>query len=251
MSEFRRKLLTQQESQQQDYIQNGLLMYLDCLDSTNCANNYWKDPVHNIVFTGNSEYTERGFKFNGPNSGTYLLSNTSFMNNILSNMILTVEVVVETLTNSNDKGILFVDGDWDNLQLMVFFENSRFFTWAYKPNYGYTQTTNGYRFIIPENPANNKKFVISEAYGGKNSNLEYAYYNKIQLTQVLENSGVTHRHDKMAIGAREAYGSGSIVSSNITLNGYIKCIRLYNRQLTAEEILHNQAIDNERYNLGL
>lgn len=35
------------------------------------------------------------------------------------------------------------------------------------------------------------------------------------------------------------------------LNGKIHSLRIYNRQLTEEEILYNQAIDNTRFNLGL
>ncbi len=35
------------------------------------------------------------------------------------------------------------------------------------------------------------------------------------------------------------------------INGKIHSIRIYNRHLTEEEVLHNQAIDNTRFNLGL
>lgn len=40
-------------------------------------------------------------------------------------------------------------------------------------------------------------------------------------------------------------------TSERAAQGEIYCIRLYTRNLTLEEILHNQQIDNERFNLGL
>lgn len=35
------------------------------------------------------------------------------------------------------------------------------------------------------------------------------------------------------------------------VTGNIYCIRIYDRELTAQEILANQAVDNTRFNLGL
>lgn len=48
------------------------------------------------------------------------------------------------------------------------------------------------------------------------------------------------------IGALE-----SNAASSYNMQGRIYAIRIYNRQLTAEEIAHNQHVDNVRFNLGL
>lgn len=240
--------------QEQEYIQDGLIMYLDCLDTANCGNGYWKDPVHNIIFNGNSQFSEKGFKFNGPNSGTYLISNTTFMNNILSNMKCTAEIVAES-QNFTTWGFLLGDGDFGDLELMItisiFDSSPNTCTWAYKPVQGATRYTNGYRFSIPDSKESltNKKFTISEAFGGKDSTLKYGFYNLQQMPFLNSlNSDATHRTNKLTIGNRNG---GRGYTGTGTFSGYIKCVRLYNRQLSKEEILYNQSIDNIKYNLGL
>jgi hypothetical protein len=75
-------------------------MHLDCLDTANCSNNYWHSDIGNYTFTGNSQYSERGFYFNGSN--TYLRTNRNTgIFHILPNLYnCTIEVVFEILDYS-------------------------------------------------------------------------------------------------------------------------------------------------------
>ena len=58
----------------------------------------------------------------------------------------------------------------------------------------------------------------------------------------------------VALNRRTTNNSQYIISNTIGGNGFfgkIMCIRYYSRELTDAEVLENQQIDNERFNLGL
>jgi hypothetical protein len=251
MSKIRRNLLMN-TADKQEYIQDGLIMYLDCLNIANCSNNYWHSDIGNYTFTGNSQYSERGFYFNGSN--TYLRTNMNTgIFHILPNLYnCTIEVVFEILDYSK-WGMIFADGDWDDklLELTCSSDNTTS-CWCYLPNRYNDASNNGGRFIVPFTD----KGVLSASYSGKHANYKLGYYNK----QILEgryntttySTGTTHRGFCMIIGARLGSSrSQQVPTGTGFFNGYIKAIRYYNRPLTAEEILHNQQIDNIKYNIGI
>lgn len=76
-----------------------------------------------------------------------------------------------------------------------------------------------------------------------------AYKNGIALSSLGANHWSGNRQGRY-IGTTSNYNS-STFSPNGYFMGDIYAIRIYNRQLTAEEILADQALDNTRFNLGL
>ena len=241
MSEFRRKLLSQKESEDV-YIQDGLIIHLDCLDTANCRNNYWHSDIGNITFTGNSVYSERGFKFNGHNSGTYLVLDHSVFKNIYP--YCTLEVVFETI-NCTSGYYLFADGDYFNGPLLqCSFNNTNLLVTTWSDKYPSTGS-NGGTFNMPF-PVPNNICTLSESFNGKNSKL--GVLNTIRMTENTSASIFAHSGNKACIGCRYQNDSYSNWGG---FSGYIKAIRMYNRALNEEEILHNQNIDSIKYNLGI
>lgn len=94
MSSFRRRMLSQKESEDV-YIQDGLMMYLDCLDTANCRDNYWHSTIGDYTFTGNATYTANGFQFNGSNTYLRMPENTGLFHRLPNMYNCTIEVVYE------------------------------------------------------------------------------------------------------------------------------------------------------------
>lgn len=148
-------------------------------------------------------------------------------------------------------GVVFADGDWYDTFLAVTYSTDNLVScWAYKPDSGKSATTNGGTFYVNTNKTAR---TISESYSGKNVDNKIGYCNTVALPSKKGNGYWTiaaHMGHCMIIGARLSSHSQQVPVSGF-FTGLIKAIRYYNKALTAEEILHNQSIDNIRYNLGL
>ena len=107
-------------------------------------------------------------------------------------------------------------------------------------------------------------FSSNGKFGGANS---YTYItDRVTSNVYVLNNGkqvITARTSEIqqkitrnyvALNRRTRNNSQYIISNTIGGNGFfgkIMCIRYYSRELTDAEILENQQIDNERFNLGL
>ena len=81
-------------------------------------------------------------------------------------------------------------------------------------------------------------------------------YSTLQISSGVSSSTVLMDGVSQSTSGSDYFGGddlhfwlGSVVRK--LPNAKLKCIRLYNRPLTTAEMLHNLAVDNERFNLGL
>ena len=103
-------------------------------------------------------------------------------------------------------------------------------------------TTSNKRYIAPYDAPYGTKTVVSYIKGTTTANDTTGwkcYVNGEQKTINYGGSGIA------------TYGPGIQIRADRKFTGNVYCIRIYDRELTAQEILANQAIDNTRFNLGL
>ena len=198
------------------YIKDGLIFLLDGIDK-GASDGTWVDLVGGNVFTireGDSVVSiYDGFEFdNGVMLGTKKCEVSGDC---------TVEFVIEP---SSLIGVVF-QGVRVSLNggIVVLLQDGMF--------RGQKQ-----RYIFVN--ANKCTFSIHENFG---------YENKVELVKKSGTDYWNSLYENAVVGAQ--------VFNNNTLRfpfkGIIHCIRVYDRNLTADEMLFNQQIDNERFNLGL
>lgn len=96
------------------------------------------------------------------------------------------------------------------------------------------------------NVSGRKKWRTSIKKGVTSLSLNNCISNGIKITNYESfGSFAPNSGNRFTIGYRQ------YSSVEMRLLGEIYCIRMYNRTLTDNEILHNQRIDNRRFNLGL
>ena len=200
-----------------NYVSDGLVLWLDGILKDNNDTTKWVDLVEGHVFVPTNE----NFVYNNDNvelnQGEF--TNESFTVPSASNG--TIEVVVTTAGTGNSNTLFagrFMDNsDRDKLAFGFYY------------NYIVARTVGGN--VMPKyNVLNNNK---NGSFSITNTN---AYQNGNALT--------TNGGD---------YWSGTRVANVLAGKTQTKiyCLRNYNKKLTQQEVMHNLAIDNERFNLGL
>lgn len=210
------------------YVQQGLDVWFDGLLSEH-TNDGWVDIIHGITFSNaGAVYDNNGFII-GTNK--YLTSTDTYFRSIKSDG-RSIEVVFEDYggntstyafilsANKNDGGICMAYSSW---------------------GYLYSSSSLGDSYLGPT--LRNTYTSIGKKCVSINKNS--AYINLSKYTDIINSSAETGG-TVATIGCR--YRS-SVYS--FPFNGKIYCIRIYDRTLSDEEILYNQGIDNERFNLGL
>lgn len=218
MSIFRRRLMMQAKAQPLEcpYITDGLVFWLDGINKGNSAAG-WQDLIGKYVFPWISRTTQ------GENCVIFGAGNTGMQNSSIGSFnssISTVEACGSGRSSKNYQMILwqaFTNGiilSLDSTNTMLTFK---------------TKGNNGrYPVSIPTT------FTLSA-----NSNM--AIVNSTKMT--------SQRASDWSVS-----GTGTQIGSRAGAYGYvgnIHCIRVYNRNLTEEEMLFNHQVDNERFNLGL
>lgn len=214
-----------------DYIQNGLVFHLDgIIKGTNEGK--WTDLVGGVQWTNHGATSlENGWSFA---DGAYMLDNSTMGNYNYASC--TVEMCIDSNT-SNSTYFIFVGAGAGIVGCFVqSYQNKSWFT--IKP------TSDGnYQGALSVKPliSGTGKFTISITgqRGG------YGYWN-----------GVKKSADTVAYSAASTAIIGKNVprttsGSEFPFTGTIHSIRIYNRILTNEEMLRNQIVDNDRFNLGL
>ncbi len=216
-----------------NYIENGLVFHLDGIDKGSTAN-AWTDLIGGHVFTkNNSSITSdnNSFIFTSDANG-YLKNSDTIDFNYLSS---TIEITYKP-TVANKRCLLFLQKTVGSI------------------SYGYFD--NGRRACIyPANPN----------AGGSVANAEHVFssdlYNTVPHTiSINKNAGILDFSNNRTSIASNYWGGNNTINTigNRELNnsgtkfvGHIYSIRIYNRLLSADEMRHNQMIDNKRFNLGL
>lgn len=197
-----------------DYISNGLVFHLDCEDATTSK---WIDRKGGIEFAMNnvSIGSDGGVIFSGSSYG-YYSENLNFPSSSS-----TIEVVV--YPSANAAGVVF----FTNAAGMVAFGlGDRITTKSGNGNYRST--------YIWESTGPFRKFTFAVAGNS------LAVRDKSHPTA----SGT----DSWFLKNKGTYIGTRSTSQNF-FKGSIYQIRIYNRVLTEDEILHNQDIDIQKYNI--
>ena len=210
------------------YITDGLVFYLDGIEQGNTSG-AWTDLVGGIVFTkkaGTVTFNSDNVQFNG-SSNNCLVSSIDGSGAIPSSVSATIEVCYNNTSGKTNKSLFY--GGYFNPGLSFHINNTTDIVWgagnSQKPARGYH--------------TNQAKTTYSISRARAFENFEEKTFGSGSYVSL----GSTY----IIVG-----GSGRSASTFYDVfEGKIHAIRIYNRQLTEEEVLANQAVDNTRFNLGL
>lgn len=198
------------------YIKDGKLFHLDGINKGGDAT-AWTDLLGGVKFT----YTEHSIAYN---DGVYFDGRGYILGDDIPSVrqydytLCTLEVVYQ-VENNNAYQFVFGCGSYNV---------------AFGCGKGTSYTSTGSHAFYKGEPSLGV-YVVS-------MNEQRQIRNGVQM-EILNNDW-WNVNNVYSIGGR-TYGSASYYK------GKVMSIRIYNRHLTAEEILHNQQVDNIRFNLGL
>ena len=223
MSIFRRHILESiARGTAPSYITDGLLFHLDGINKGDTAD-AWTDLINAIVFSNyGCTSIDKGLAFYG---SSYLLSTTpgwQWWRDNIKTELCTIEIVFKA--ESLGDYCLFNPQAEESPSLWIMNNGAKLV-------YGYYN-----RRVTYDYNAGIGNQVVSV-------NSHSAIQNGQQLSATTNSSSYTNLG--VSIGCR--YNG----SASYYFNGEIYSIRIYNRQLTADEMLNNQRVDNARFNLGL
>lgn len=206
----------QKESPAGEYVTDGLVFWLDGIDK-GASDGTWVEKIHGTIFSGNATSVDKGFNFS---SGQRMSG--SWVNGTSTNF--TVEVCYYSTQKRHFLWGVGTKGSY----LPVYYDNGAI-----------TTIQNLHTFQRPTTVLSNKTVSINQDRG---------IYNGVSINKNTGTDwwGASPNASTAYIGKGN---SGSAAS--YTLTGIVYAIRVYNRRLTAEEMLNNQRIDNSRFNLGL
>lgn len=209
----------QKETTVHDYVTDGLVFHLDGIEK-GATDGSWIDLVGGKVFTANnSTYIQPavdGFTFIGGSNDINVMINN---NGLVGTANWTMEAVCSPTT-------------WGTFNCI--FSSS---------NRGCGLTLDG-RYLYSNNSS-----------GGWVTNITSDHIEKVTLS-LNKDIGLLNGEQLTTMKSSDQWTTtgfrvGSCQSKNHNFYGTIHSIRMYNRSLTLEERLHNQRIDNIRFNLGL
>lgn len=199
-----------------DYITDGLIFRLDGIDKGS-TENAWTDLVSGMILTGTATFVDNGVTFDGSN----VLHSDTELPQDSADPLYTIEVCCSDVTTKN---IVFASRHFAPASAVcVNLATGQFFN------------ANSVNSLPPA--------VIPQTFTCS-VNATARLLNGMQVTgygsrNSWSNSGTN-------VGGRKypAHNTNGIV-------GTVHSVRVYNRRLTAEEMLHNQQIDIKRFNLSI
>lgn len=222
MSEFRRRLMMvgtegSNPYDEYGYIKKGKIFHLDGIDKGETAN-AWTDLVGGLVFNNvgsvSATSTENAWYFPGNND-----VNMMYGGHLSANNNYTIEAC---FNNENSSACLFISNT-NTANFPLFYFDTRY-------KLLFLQLNKTYDII----PSVNQAHCVSV-------NLDIGVHNGVQAA---ESSSTYWASDGNSYVGRRS-------RTNAFYKGYIYSIRIYDRRLTESEIINNQRVDNERFNLGL
>lgn len=220
MSAIRRMMMGSRKSGY-GYVTDGLIFHLDGIDKGTADTSKWVDLVGGITFT-----EAGGTSVHGTNcinlTDTQRLVGDSMPATIAASTH-TIEMAASRSTNSNWTFFFTTKSDG----VALYFNSGKNLCGGL--GNGTYCTTKSYYFT--------GNFVVSAA-------------NSVFIVD-----GVSEATGANAWGSRTTnypvINSNALTSQSYSKNFDIYSVRIYNRLLTAAEMLQNQRVDNERFNLGL
>lgn len=211
---------------EKEYIKDGLVFHIDAFDSI-VNDSYISDLINGLSFQKNGNiYIRDGYlEFNG---GTFL-----------SNEVIQYpsdSCTIEACFESSDKSTFMIimsnpPDDNDNGNVVLSIQHYDGYEIAFQSCY--TKVKTGY---FADNMKECKTLSVNNACGMSNGKEILASFQNVGFSEI--------KNAKSKIGGRSYSGTG-------VFKGKIYSIRIYNRQLTIDEMLHNQKVDNYRFKLGL
>lgn len=220
MSEFRRMLMMGESGQDpNDYIKRGLVFHLDGADFDGTE---WVDRIGGVKYTAS-------LSASSTSDGGVLLNDSLLIGNSYVNVgysVGTLEIVYKRIKTIN----------WD----AVFWQgqNNRFC---------YMLTSGRVAWHGGRNQATKEVGGINTIFTHSLSNA-HNYFNK-ESKGNGSTSSWNNQYTNSVIGKYAR--SDSTYDTSYVANGTIYQIRIYNRQLTSEEIMHNADIDIAKYNISI
>ena len=206
------------------YVSDGLIFWLDGLDRGGVTGE-WTDKVGNYTFTLNDITEEtNGIEFAGT-IDSYGGCDSDCFSSITSIDDLTTEFCVNEASGKSKTNAFILQSISERGPCAHMSNDRCVFTNASRVNRG-TELIRS----IPMTVSMNNSICLQN------------FVSK-ELVYVTLNAG--HNTDQTTIGKREG------TSGYYPFTGTVHSIRVYNRKLTAEEMLRNQKVDNYRYQLGL
>lgn len=221
MSIFRRRLMMQAKAQPLEcpYITDGLEFWLDGINKGKTSN-AWTDLVGGLVFNNvgsvSATSTENAWYFAGDGNINMRLGGTAFPNSANR----TIEACFKNEIGSTL--FIFISGTQTTDNLCLIMDRT------YRVLF--LQRRQTYNFF----PTLNMPHCVS-------LNMDAGLYDGSAVSK--SSSTYWSSNNFTNIGRRD--------SSASAYKGYIYSIRVYDRKLTSEEMLFNQRVDNERFNLDL
>lgn len=201
----------------QGYIQDGLVFHLDCADY-NPTLNTWVDKIGNVSFAMSNVTVDSlgGIMFNGSNSrGT---SNASVRCPVDAS---TIEIAINTSKTRNQ--FIFDSG------------TSGSFAYAFYNSNVICVITSARRCPIINSISDG--FLTNSVHYGNNL-LHVENGNVGSFTSQIDSWAYQNKPASIGVRSNNTYW----------FLGTIYQIRIYNRHVTADEMIHNQRIDMRKYN---
>ena len=212
------------------YITDGLVFWLDGIYKGD-DNTVWTDLIGNRSFTlTDCTFTTDGVDFNGSTSGG--LWNGKIEVHYSAG---TIEAVydIDDPDTANWGAILQPDSSRANIGMIIRKKKT-------------SAIPAGTVVIDFHNGSGSNTRRKTAAYTGTTSvSSSRGYSNGVSMSTVALSALGCNSGEWVSIGYRANDSGGQ------RFDGRIKCIRIYNRKLTADEVLSNQQVDNTRFNLGL
>ena len=220
-----------------EYVQDGLIAMWDGIENANYGvhNNeikYWKDLVRNIecpysISTETPNWHENCWESIANNDAKYFIASIPELTSTAGH---TVEIL--SLKHTNARGTIF--GSYS-------ISNSNNCNFEYYPDNRYRAYYNG-----SPDMSYSGKFQLSTItyYAATRYNDNYIIYDN--NGNIVSSKTTTYRQLKESVMHIGSDGRTGLMC----FNGKIYAIRVYNRQLTPEEIQHNYNIDRLRFGLS-
>ncbi len=227
MSMMRRRIMMSKRAQQSGYITDGLAFHLDGIDIGNTEGS-WVDLIGGLEFpfAAAGVHTNNYVYFDG--TGKLQCATASYLN--VGYKVGTIEVCVEI--EKSGTSIIFWPGR-KNYMGAVVNTSSRTAT------YGIANASDAIQSYT--------NLPIDSATRCISSNKDRVMVN-LQNVQNPE----SYKWDWNSSNERAMLGQrGTWAQAVHIFKGKLYSVRVYNRLLSESEMLNNQEIDNERFNLGL
>lgn len=219
----RRKLM-QGISSEIPYVRNGLTFWLDGIRKGENAG-YWTDLIGGRLFQQLGNVQELGDRFLMTNGG-YFKQSVSERFTLVGH---TFEVCAQFLATPSTANWLLGTSSTGVPEPIFVLTNSGYFSYT-------SQTRTAVKLTEPLAPFTFSKIGDADMVG--------IYINKSNSITYGNNDSWGAQNVEWCIGARRPAFYNNLI-------GCVMSIRMYDRELTEAEVMHNQQVDNLRFNLGL